>query len=155
MKIAIFPGSFDPITLGHQNIVERALPLFDKIIVAIGINTLKKYHFTTEDRINFIKLTFNNNPKIEITTYQGLTVNFCKQQNANYILRGIRNANDYSYENPIAQMNKAMENGIETIFMTTIPELSAINSTIIRDILINGGNVNPFIPKELANKLVK
>lgn len=155
MKIAVFPGSFDPITLGHQNIVERALPLFDKIIVAIGINTLKKYHFTIEERINFIKLTFNNNPKIEVTTYQGLTVNFCKQQNANYILRGIRNANDYSYENPIAQMNKAMESGIETIFMTSIPELSAINSTIVRDILINGGNVNPFIPKELANKLVK
>jgi pantetheine-phosphate adenylyltransferase len=154
MKIAVFPGSFDPITLGHQNIVERALPLFDKIIVAIGINTLKKYHFTIEERINFIKLTFNNNPKIEVTTYQGLTVDFCKQQNANYILRGIRNVNDYSYENPIAQMNKAMENDIETIFMATIPELAAINSTIVRDILINGGNVNQFIPKEITNKLV-
>jgi len=155
MKIAVFPGSFDPITLGHQNVVERALPLFDKIIVAIGNNTSKKYHFSLNQRIDFIKQTFNNNPKIEVATYDGLTINFCKQQNAKFILRGIRNVTDYSYENSIAQMNKALENEIETIFMATIPEFSAINSTIIRDILINGGNVNQFIPKVLKNKLAK
>ncbi len=155
MRVAIFPGSFDPITLGHQNIVERALPLFDKIIVAIGINTLKKYHFPLEERIEFTKTTFKNYPKVEVTTYEGLTVKFCKEKNAKYILRGIRNANDYNYENPIAQMNKAMDETIETIFITTIPELAAINSSIVRDILINGGDVNQFIPKSLANKLVK
>src|SRR5680860_201048 len=136
MKIAVFPGSFDPITLGHQDIVERAFPLFDKIIVAIGHNALKNYHFTMEKRVEFINLTFMNNPKVEVTTYAGLTIDFCKQVNAKFILRGIRNVADYNFENSIAQMNKAMDNNIETIFMSTIPALSAINSTIIRDILI-------------------
>src|SRR3989304_7125321 len=129
MKIAVFPGSFDPITLGHQNIVERALPLFDKIIVAIGQNALKNYHFSMEQRISFIQLTFDNNPKIEVTTYTGLTIDFCKQVDAKFILRGIRNVADYNYENSIAQMNKAMSDTIETIFIPSIPELSAINST--------------------------
>ncbi len=154
MKIAVFPGSFDPITLGHQNIVERALSLFDKVIVAIGQNTSKKHHFSIEQRINFIDLTFNNNPKIEIATYTGLTINFCKETNANYILRGIRNSADYTYENSIAQMNKAMNNNIETIFVPTIPKLSAINSTIVRDIIINGGNVSQFIPSAIKEKLI-
>jgi pantetheine-phosphate adenylyltransferase len=155
MKIAVFPGSFDPITLGHQDIVERALPLFDKIIVAIGHNTIKKYHFSIDQRIEFIKLTFNNNPKIEVTKYSGLTIDFCKEVNANFILRGIRNVADYNYENSIAQMNKAMNNEIETIFMPTIPDLSAINSTIIRDILINDGDVSNFVPAVIKNKLIK
>ena len=154
MRVSVFPGSFDPITLGHQNIVERATPLFDKIIVAIGKNATKKYHFSLEQRIEMIKLTFNNNPKIEIVSYTGLTVDFCKQQNANYILRGIRNIADYTYENSIAQMNHAMEKDIETIFMSTIPELSAINSTIVRDIIINGGDASQFVPAEIHNKLI-
>jgi len=153
MKIAVFPGSFDPITKGHQDIIERALPLFDKIIVAIGQNSAKKYLFTLEQRTEFIKLTFNNNPKIEILAYNGLTVNFCKSVNANYIVRGIRNSADYMYENAIAQMNKAMESNIETIYIPTIPELSAINSTIVRDILINGGNVEQFVPSAIKNKI--
>jgi pantetheine-phosphate adenylyltransferase len=155
MKIAVFPGSFDPITIGHQDIVERALPLFDKIIVAIGNNTLKNYHFNIEERAEFIKLTFSNNLKVEVATYNGLTIDFCKQVNANFILRGIRNVADYNYENSIAQMNKAMDNDIETIFMPTIPELSAINSTIIRDILINDGDVSKFVPAVIKNKLIK
>jgi len=155
MKIAVFPGSFDPITIGHQNIIERALPLFDKIIVAIGINTLKKYHFSLERRLYFIKLTFKNHSKIEVATYDGLTINFCKNVNAKYILRGIRNVADYNYENSIAQMNKAMENDIETIFIPTIPELSAINSTIIRDIIINGGDAGKFVPEIIKNELAK
>lgn len=153
MKIAIFPGSFDPITKGHQDIIERALPLFDKIIIAIGKNSAKKYHFNLEERTQFIKLTFNNNPKIEVISYTGLTIDFCKSVNANYILRGIRNSADYMYENSIAQMNKAMDNDIETIFMPTIPELAAINSTIVRDILINGGNVEQFVPAAIKNNL--
>tara|TARA_B110000459_G_C16621667_1_gene502074 strand:+ start:738 stop:1199 length:462 start_codon:yes stop_codon:yes gene_type:complete len=153
MKIAIFPGSFDPITKGHQDIIERALPLFDKIIIAIGKNSAKKYHFNLEERTQFIELTFNNNPKIEVISYTGLTIDFCKSVNANYILRGIRNSADYMYENSIAQMNKAMDNDIETIFMPTIPELAAINSTIVRDILINGGNVEQFVPAAIKNNL--
>ena len=153
MKIAIFPGSFDPITKGHQDIIERALPLFDKIIIAIGKNSAKKYHFSLEERTQFIELTFNNNPKIEVISYTGLTIDFCKSVNANYILRGIRNSGDYMYENSIAQMNKAMDNDIETIFMPTIPELAAINSTIVRDILINGGNVEQFVPTAIKNNL--
>jgi pantetheine-phosphate adenylyltransferase len=153
MKIAVFPGSFDPITKGHQDIIERALPLFDKIIVAIGQNSAKKYHYSLEQRTNFIELTFNNNPKIEVISYTGLTIDFCKSVNASYILRGIRNSSDYLYENSIAQMNKAMENDIETIFIPTIPELAAINSTIVRDILINGGNVEQFVPTAIKNNL--
>ena len=153
MKIAIFPGSFDPITKGHQDIIERALPLFDKIIIAIGKNSAKKYHFNLEERTQFIELTFNNNPKIEVISYTGLTIDFCKSVNANYILRGIRNSADYMYENSIAQMNKAMDNDIETIFMPTIPELAAINSTIVRDILINGGNIEQFVPAAIKNNL--
>jgi len=154
MNIAVFPGSFDPITLGHQNIIERALPLFDKIVVAIGQNAMKKYHFSMEQRVDFIKATFNNNQKIEIITYTGLTVNFCKKVNANYIIRGIRNNADYMYENSIAQMNKAMAGNIETIFIPTIPELSAINSTIVRDIILNGGDASQFVPAAIKGKLI-
>ena len=153
MKIAVFPGSFDPITIGHQDIIERALPLFDKIIVAIGINSSKKYHFTLEQRMEFIKLTFNNNTKIEVATYTGLTIDFCKSVNSNYILRGIRNSSDYLYENSIAQMNKAMNSDIETIYLSTIPELSAINSTIVRDIIINNGDASQFVPAVLKDKI--
>jgi pantetheine-phosphate adenylyltransferase len=154
MRIAVFPGSFDPITLGHQNIIERVLPLFDKIIVAIGENASKKYHFSLEQRTEFIKATFNNNPKVEVISYSGLTINFCKQAGAEFILRGIRNNADYTYENSIAQMNKAMAKDIETIFIPTIPELSTINSTIVRDIIINGGDANQFVPSAIRGKLI-
>ena len=154
MRIAVFPGSFDPITLGHQNIINRALPLFDKIIVAIGENTLKKYHFNLDQWTEFIKETFINNPKIEVVSYTGLTIDFCKEVNANFILRGIRNSADYLYENSIAQMNYAMNNEIETLFIPTIPELSAINSTIVRDIIINGGDVSKFVPAAIKDKVI-
>ncbi len=154
MKIAVFPGSFDPITLGHQNIVERALPLFGKIVVAIGQNSSKKYHFSIDQRVDFIEKTFHNNQKIEVVTYTGLTIDFCKKIGSNYILRGIRNIADYTYENSIAQMNKSMDNDIETIFMSTIPELSAINSTIVRDIIINGGDASQFVPVIIKDQLI-
>lgn len=150
MKIAVFPGSFDPITLGHKDIVDRALPLFDKIIVAIGTNSAKTYLFNEEDRKLFIEKTFANS-KIEVATYTGLTVNFCEKAGANYIIRGIRNSADYNYENAIAQMNKTMYNNIETLFLPTTPELSAINSTIVRDILVNGGDVSQFIPENIRD----
>ena len=154
MRIAVFPGSFDPITLGHQNIIERALPLFDKIIVAIGENSMKKYHFSLEQRKAFIELTFENIEKIEVATYTGLTIEFCNKVNAKYILRGLRNIADYTYENSIAQMNHSMNNNIETIFISTIPELSAINSTIVRDIIINGGDASQFVPAGIKDKLI-
>lgn len=154
MKIAVFPGSFDPITKGHQDIINRSLPLFDKVIVAIGINSTKKYHFNLEKRKELITKSFKNNPKIKIDTYNGLTIDYCNSVNSNYIIRGIRNVTDYNYENNIAQMNKAMNNQIETIFIPTLPEFSAINSTIVRDILINGGNIDQFIPTEIK-ELIK
>ena len=154
MKIAVFPGSFDPITLGHKDIVDRALPLFDKIIVAIGTNSAKNYLFKEDERKLFIEKTFEN-PKIEVATYTGLTVNFCEKVNANYIIRGIRNSADYNYENAIAQMNKTMYNNIETLFLPTTPQLSAINSTIVRDILVNGGDVSPFIPLSIIDSIKK
>ncbi len=154
MKIAVFPGSFDPITLGHQDIVKRTLPLFDKVVIAIGINSAKNYLFTIEERTSFIEKTFNN-PKIEIETYTGLTIDFCNKIGAKYIIRGIRNAIDYNYENSIAQMNKMMKNDIETLFLPTMPQLAAINSTIVRDILVNNGDISQFVPKEIKGIIKK
>ncbi|MCC7331246.1 MAG: pantetheine-phosphate adenylyltransferase [Flavobacteriales bacterium] len=149
MKTALFPGSFDPITKGHEDIILRALPLFDKIIVGVGTNTAKKYLFTSEQRTAWLKETFSNQPKIEIMQYEGLTVNFCKKINAQYILRGLRNPIDYNYESNIALMNKMLDNQIETIFLLTSPELMAINSTIVRDIIINKGDAGKFVPEAI------
>jgi pantetheine-phosphate adenylyltransferase len=146
IRKAVFPGSFDPITIGHYAIVERALPLFDEIVIAIGENSNKKYLFTLEQRIEHLKQAFGKLNKVSIVSYSGLTVDFCKKINAQYILRGLRNINDFEYEKAIAQMNKSMENNIETIFIVTEPKYSAINSTIVRDILLHGGNVEDFLP---------
>jgi pantetheine-phosphate adenylyltransferase len=146
IRKAVFPGSFDPITIGHYAIVERALPLFDEIVIAIGENSNKKYLFTLEQRIEHLKQAFGKLNKVSIVSYSGLTVEFCKKINAQYILRGLRNINDFEYEKAIAQMNKSMENNIETIFIVTEPKYSAINSTIVRDILLHGGNVEDFLP---------
>lgn len=146
-KIAIFPGSFDPITLGHESIIRRGLPMFDEIIVAIGINSTKKYYFPLEKRIGFIEQTFKKEATVKVMSYSGLTVDFCKKVNANFILRGLRTSADFEFERAIAQMNKAMVDEIETIFIMSTPELSAINSTIIRDILSHGGAAEKFVPK--------
>ena len=148
-KTAIFPGSFSPFTVGHQSVVDRALPLFDKIIISIGINSEKNQYFTIEERLQWIKDIYGNNPKIEIKFYEGLTVDFCKKENANYILRGLRDSHDFKFEKRIAQMNKDLNNEIETIFIITPPEISHISSSIIRDIIKNGGDVSKFIPKEI------
>ncbi len=148
-KIAIFPGSFAPFTVGHQSIVDRALPLFDKIIIAVGTNSDKNQAFSTAQRIDWIKAVYNNNPKIEIKSYEGLTVDFCKAEKANYILRGLRDSHDFKFEKNIAQMNKELNPNVETIFIITPPEISHISSSIVRDILKNGGNVTQFIPKEI------
>jgi len=148
-KIAIFPGSFAPFTLGHQSIVDRALPLFDKIIISVGINSEKNQYFSNEERMDWIEAVYGNNPKIEVKLYEGLTVDFCKKENANYILRGLRDSHDFKFEKNIAQMNKELNSTIETIFIITPPEISHISSSIIRDIIKNGGDVSKFIPKEI------
>ncbi|MGE0076950.1 MAG: pantetheine-phosphate adenylyltransferase [Bacteroidales bacterium] len=148
-KIAIFPGSFDPITVGHESVVLRALPMFDKIVVAIGYNASKKAFFSIEKRVEMIKKVFANEPRIEVISYQGLTVDLCNKLKVNYILRGLRTAADFEFERAIAQVNKAMFPQIETIFLLTTPEHTPINSTIIRDILIHKGDPSQFIPSSI------
>lgn len=148
-RIAVFPGSFDPITKGHENIVKRALPLFDEIIVAVGINSSKNYLYPLDQRLSWIKATFNFEPKVSVATYEGLTVRFCLEKQAGYIIRGLRNAGDFQFEKGIAQMNREMVSGIETVFLVSTPELSAINSTIVRDIIRNGGDVSKFVPNAI------
>lgn len=149
-RIAVFPGSFDPITKGHESIVKRAIPLFDKIIIAIGTNSSKKYMFELEQRKSWIEKTFENNPTVEVLIYNGLTVDFCKKENANFILRGLRSYSDFDYEFGIAQMNKSLISNVETIFLLTEPELSPISSTIVRDIIRNNGNVEQFLPNAVT-----
>ncbi len=145
-RIALFPGSFDPFTIGHQSIVNRALPLFDKIIVAIGHNTGKKSYLSLENRLRLIGDVFEENQKIEVHQYQGMTVDFCTKMNARYILRGLRTAADFEYERAIGQINKAMKPEIESVFLLTAPEYTPVNSTIVRDILIHGGDASGFLP---------
>ena len=146
MRRAIFPGSFDPITLGHVDIIERALPLFDEIIIAIGINTEKKYMYSLEDRKRFIETTFDGVKKIKVKTYKGLTVQFCVDENAQFILRGLRNTADFNYEQSIAQTNASLA-GIESVFMVAAPSLSNISSSIVRDVKRNGGDISGLVPK--------
>ena len=148
-KIAVFPGSFDPFTIGHESIVHRAYDLFDKIIIAVGHNDSKKVIFQWETRVAMIKDVFDENPKIEVTHYDDLTVSFCKRVGAKYILRGLRTAADFEYEKTIAQVNKAMFPEIENVFILTLPEYTSINSTIVREIIRYGGDVSKFIPKNI------
>ncbi len=145
-KIAVFPGSFDPITKGHEEIVRRALPLFDEIIVAIGQNTSKASLFSLEQRVNWIETTFSDCPKVRVHTYEGLTVDFCRKHGAAFILRGVRNGGDYEYERSIAQMNKAMHSDVETVLLFSDLAFASIHSTIIREIIKNKGDVSQFLP---------
>ncbi|WP_457616165.1 pantetheine-phosphate adenylyltransferase [Lutibacter sp.] len=151
MKRAIFPGSFDPITLGHVDIINRALPLFDEIVIAIGINAEKKYLFTLEERTNFIRKTFSNEPKITVKTYSGLTIDFCKKLDINFILRGLRNPADFEFEKAIAQTNRKLSN-IETVFLLTSADTSYISSSIVRDVLKNGGDISSLVPNSVTSK---
>lgn len=148
-KIAIFPGSFDPFTVGHESIVMRALPLFEKIIISIGHNINKEYYFPLEKREEWIKKVFKGNSRVEVKTYRGLTVDFCRKVNARYILRGLRTSSDFEYERAVGQMNKAMYPEIETVFLLTMPQHTAINSTIVRDIIRYGGDASLFLPEDL------
>ena len=148
MKRAVFPGSFDPITLGHVDIIERAIPLFDEIVIAIGINADKKYMFDIEQRKAFIKDAFAHQPKIKIDTYSGLTVDFCKKIDAEFILRGLRNPADFEFEKAIAQTNRKLS-GIETVFLLTSAETSFISSSIVRDIIRNNGDASILVPSSV------
>ncbi|WP_189606027.1 pantetheine-phosphate adenylyltransferase [Salinimicrobium marinum] len=145
MKKAVFPGSFDPITLGHTDIIDRALPLFDEIILAIGINADKKYMFSLEDRVRFLEETYKNESRIKVTTYNGLTVDFCKEQDAPFILRGLRSGTDLDYEKAIGQTNFKLS-GIESVFLITSSGKSHISSSIVRDVIRNGGDYTFMVP---------
>ena len=149
MKTAVFPGSFDPFTLGHESIVRKAMPLFDRIIVAIGANSSKSSTFDLEQRTRWVQETFADNKKIEAIPFQGLTVDFCRENNAQFILRGLRNPNDYQYESSIAQMNQALNSEVTSVFLICDPEFAAISSSIVREIYKNGGNVSQFLPKAM------
>ena|SRR5690554_2586052 len=146
-QIAVFPGSFDPITKGHEDLIRRTLPLFDKVIVAIGVNADKKYMFPLEKRINWIKRTFSSETNLEVSSYEGLTVNFCRNVGAHYIIRGLRDSKDFEFEKSIAQMNRALAPSIETVSLITHPRYAAYSSSIVRDILRNNGDVKQFIPE--------
>ena len=151
MKKAIFPGSFDPITLGHYDIIERGVTLFDELIIAIGINADKKYMFSLEERKQFIAESFGNNPKIKIVTYEGLTVHFCQENNIDFILRGLRNPADFEFEKSIAQTNRDLSS-IETVFLLTAASTSYISSSIVRDVIRNHGDYNKLVPKTVRIK---
>ena len=148
MKIALFPGSFDPITIAHVDILNRSLPLFDKIVIGIGLNSSKQNFLSADQREEMVRTIFAGNAKVEVQLYEGLTVDFCRKINAKYMVRGIRSASDFEYERAIAQINQTMMPEVETILLLSKPEYSAISSTIVRDILRNNGNVSPFVSKE-------
>ncbi|MEZ7886449.1 MAG: pantetheine-phosphate adenylyltransferase [Flavobacteriales bacterium] len=145
-RIAVFPGSFDPFTVGHQNIVLRAMLMFDEIIVAIGENSQKKYMLSLEKRKAIIADAFKGIEQVKVESYSGLTVDYCNAEEAKFILRGLRNSRDLDFEQPIAQMNKKLDDSIETVFLVNAPEFSAINSSIVREIYLNGGDVSDFLP---------
>ena len=151
MRKAIFPGSFDPITLGHYDIIKRSLPLFDEIIVAIGINADKKYMFSLEDRIQFIKDSFADEPKISVISYEGLTIDLCRKLNADFILRGLRNPADFEFEKAIAHTNRRLSK-IETVFLLTAAKTSYISSSIVRDVIRNGGDYKMLVPDTVRLK---
>ena len=147
MRICLFPGTFDPVTLGHTDIIDRALPLFDKLVIGIGRNTNKEPMFKDEQRLNWLREIYKDDPRIETVIYDGLTVECCKKVGATFILRGIRYVNDFEYEKAIADMNRSIANHIETIFLTCLPQFTSVASTLVRDVLKNGGDVSQFLPE--------
>jgi pantetheine-phosphate adenylyltransferase len=151
MKKAIFPGSFDPITNGHYDIIKRGVSLFDEVIVAIGVNAEKKYMFSLEDRKRFIEEAFKDEPKVKVITYSGLTIDLCKKENAEFILRGLRNPADFEFEKAIAHTNRVMSK-IETVFLLTAARTSFISSSIVRDVLRNGGDISQLVPQSVLDK---
>lgn len=153
MRVCLFPGTFDPITLGHTDIINRALPLFDKIVVGIGVNSGKSPMFSAEQRMAWVNEIFKDEPKISSVTYEGLTINFCNQIGAKFILRGIRYVSDFEYEKTIADANRTLDRNIETIFLTGEPKYTSVASTIVRDIIKNKGNASLFLPDVVSKSL--
>jgi pantetheine-phosphate adenylyltransferase len=153
MRICLFPGTFDPVTLGHVDIINRALPLFDKIIVGIGLNASKAPMFSADQRVQWINDIYKDEDRVEGAVYEGLTVDFCKKIGAQFILRGIRYVSDFEYEKTIADANRTLDKTIETIFLTGEPKYTSVASTIVRDIIRNGGNAKLFLPEVVANTL--
>ena len=154
-RICLFPGTFDPLTLGHVDIINRSLPLFDKIIVGIGTNVAKAPMFSAEQRVAWIKEIYKNESRVEGAFYEGLTVNFCKKIGAKFILRGIRYVSDFEYEKTIADANRTLDSSIETIFLTGEPKYTSVASTIVRDIIRNGGDASHFLPDVVSKSITK
>jgi len=148
-RICLFPGTFDPITRGHVDVIRRTVSLFDKLVIGVGINSSKQPMFTLEQRVGWIQQIFHDEPRIEVHGYEGLTVNYCKEIDANYILRGIRYIADFEYEKAIADMNRMLAPEIETVFLTCSPLYSTISSTLVRDVIRNGGDASMFMPEEI------
>ncbi len=153
-RICLFPGTFDPVTLGHIDIIDRALPLFDKLVIGIGRNVNKTPMFSEELRLQWLREIYKNDPKVEAVIYDGLTVDCCKTTGASFILRGIRYVNDFEYEKAIADMNRSLEGKIETVFLTCLPQFTSVASTLVRDVLRNGGDVSQFLP-DAVNQSIK
>jgi pantetheine-phosphate adenylyltransferase len=151
-KIAVFPGSFDPFTIGHEAIIRRAISLFDEIIIAVGANALKKNFYSLETRKEMITKVFKNEPQVRVDHYEGLTVDYCKKNGAGYLLRGLRTAADFEFERAIGQVNMSLAPGVESVFLLTVPEHSFINSTIVRDIIRSGGDASKFVPSAINLK---
>ncbi len=154
-RICLFPGTFDPVTLGHVDIIDRSLPLFDKLVVGIGLNASKAVMFSPEQRLQWIKEIYKEQSKVEGAIYEGLTVNFCKTIGAKFIIRGIRYVSDFEYEKTIADANRTLDKSIETIFLTGEPKYTSVASTIVRDIIRNGGNASLFLPDIVYQSLKK
>lgn len=154
-RICLFPGTFDPVTLGHVDIINRALPLFDKIVVGIGLNAAKAPMFSAEQRLQWIKEIYKDEERVEGAVYEGLTIDFCKKIGAGFILRGIRYVSDFEYEKTIADANRTLDKTIETIFLTGEPKYTSVASTIVRDIIRNNGDASPFLPGPVFNSLQK
>ncbi len=150
MKICVFPGTFDPITLGHHDIIQRARPLFDKIIIGVGMNSSKKPMFSIEQRLEWINKVFEEDEFVTAESYTGLTIDFCKKHKATYILRGIRYVADFEYERAIADMNAMLDDDIETLFLTSSSKFASFSSTLVRDVYKHGGDVSPFVPKAVG-----
>ena len=153
-RIALFPGTFDPITIGHIDIIDRTIPLFDKLVIGIGRNANKAPMFSDEQRMEWINEIYNNNPNVEAVIYEGLTINCCKRVGANFIIRGIRYVNDFEYEKAIADMNRTLDFNIETVFLTCLPQYTSVASTLVRDVIRNGGDARQFLPEQVADAIV-
>jgi pantetheine-phosphate adenylyltransferase len=152
-RICLFPGTFDPITIGHLDIINRSLPLFDKLVIGIGRNVNKEPMFSEEKRLAWVREIYKNDPKVDAVVYEGLTIRCCQQVGAHFILRGIRYVNDFEYEKAIADMNRSLDKNIETVFLTCLPQYTSVASTLVRDVLRNGGDAMQFLPDVVARSL--